>query len=284
MHFNYVKPSTNLQEYIEYYFVIERNKTDNPPPTTVFPSIHPEMAFSFGSPESSFIRRGEEALTKAPDYSVDGFSTSINSYINKDKLGVIMVGFKPWGLQQFIPFGMEEFSNKNLDLREVWPKEISRLEDQLRSKKTDPERIALIERFLLSKLSLSQPDKLIEYAMMRVLNSNGTIAIKDLAATHYLSQKQFTRRFIQSVGITPKLFSRIVRFQGILSLMRQEEMQLTDIAFEAGYYDQSHFIKEFRQFTNESPSSFEHLRLQTTLGKYFEEHRKKSIFYNSVYL
>lgn len=284
MRFNYFMPSGILREYVEYYFLIERDPTENSPPTTVFPNIHLEMAFSFGSPESSFIRRGEQPLVKTPDYSVDGFSTKISSYFNKDELGVIMVGFKPWGLQQFIPFSMEEFLNKNLDLREVWPKEIGILEDELHAKHTDPERIAVIEQFLLRKATMGQTDKLIEYATMQVINANGTIPVKELASEHYLSQKQFNRRFIRAVGTTPKLFSRIVRFQRILSLMKREEMQLTEMAFEAGYYDQSHFIKEFRQFTNESPSSFEHLTLQTTLGKYFEEQRKKSIFYNSVYL
>lgn len=284
MHYNYFVPSGSLQEYVEYYFVFERGVAENPAPNIVFPNMLLEMAFSYGSPGSSLIQRGEQALAKAPDCSVDGFSTEITTYTNTSELGLIMVGFKPWGLKHFIPFGMDEFLNHNLDLKEVWPKEIRQIEDQLRSQHTDLERIALIEQFLLGKLLNTSRDKRIEHVIMQVINAKGTMPVQALASEYCLSQKQFTRRFIQSVGTTPKLFSRLVRFQHILSLMKREEMLLTDVALEAGYYDQSHFIREFRQFTHESPSSFEHLSLQTTLGKYIDEKLKKSIFYNSAYL
>jgi AraC-like DNA-binding protein len=284
MRFNYFQPSGILRDFVEYYFVIEKSAIDIALPMITFPNINQEMVFTYGSPECSLIQRGDRPLTKVPDFSVDGFSTNMNTYSNDNELGVIMVGFRPAGLRQFIPFCMNEFMDRNLNLKEIWPDEIRQLEDVLHTKNTDTERIASVEQFLCRKLKTERRDFSIEHSITQVISTKGNITVNDLASAHYLSTKQFTRRFIQTVGTTPKLFSRIVRFQHIISLMKREEMLLTDMALEAGYYDQAHFIKEFRQFTNESPSSFGHQSLQSTLGKYFDEQYEKSVFYNNAYL
>ena len=104
-----------------------------------------------------------------------------------------------------------------------------------------------------------------------------------MSAEYHLSPKQFKRRFIKTVGIAPKVFSRISRFQHIINLMDNKQFKLLDIAFESGFFDQAHFIKEFRQFTNETPKDYLNFRYRTELGCYFDQNSTKSLFYNSVY-
>ncbi|MBK8502871.1 MAG: helix-turn-helix transcriptional regulator [Saprospiraceae bacterium] len=283
MRFNYLMPSKPLQDIVEYYLIIESQKSDERFPTEVFPTMQLEMAFTFGSPDSTLIRRGQQGLEKAPDYSLDGFSATKNTYINQNDLGVIMVGFKPRGLQHFVDFNVYEMLNRSLDLKDVRPKEIRRIEDQIRTKRTDEERIKVIEDFLLLITRRKEKDLLIENAVFQIIGSKGKISVKELAAQNYLGQKQFTRRFIRTIGSPPKFYLRLVRFQNILTLSKGSDSRLTEVALESGFFDQAHFIKEFKQFTDEKPTSLHDHSLQTELGRFFEENFKKSIFYNSTY-
>lgn len=90
-----------------------------------------------------------------------------------------------------------------------------------------------------------------------ILDSNGLISVTDIAATLNLSERTIERLFREYVGISPKLFSRIARFQSFLrSVENSPQSGLLDLAIEAGYYDQSHMIREFRSFTRRSPTEF----------------------------
>ena len=283
MRFNYLAPSEDLQDIVEYYLILESQKYEGNVPTEVFPSIQLEMAFTFGSPNSSFVEQGQLVRKKAYDYSLTGFSTTKHTYSNHEDLGVIMVGFKPLGLQHCVGFNLQELLNKSLDLNDIWPNEIRRIEDQIRTKQTDEERIRVIEDFLRFIKKDKEKDITIENAVFQIIESKGKISVGELAAQNYLSQKQFTRRFIRAIGSSPKFYSRLVRFQNILALLKESNTRLTEVAMEGGFFDQAHFIKEFRQFTNEKPSSFNELSLQTELGRFFEQNCRKSIFYNSAY-
>ena len=86
-------------------------------------------------------------------------------------------------------------------------------------------------------------------------SAKGIIKIKDLADTLYISQDAFEKRFRRVVGTSPKQFSSILRMRSITNI-RQQKHTLTKIAFDAGYFDQPHFNKDFRLFTGQTPTDF----------------------------
>jgi AraC-like DNA-binding protein len=132
---------------------------------------------------------------------------------------------------------------------------VSLLEEQLACATGSNERIDLIEKFLLSKLYQPTPDRLILNALQKIHLTRGMVKIKNLADTLYISHDAFEKRFRRVVGSSPKQFSSIVRMASITSLNRQPQ-KLTDLAFEAGYFDQAHFNKDFKSFTGQTPGDF----------------------------
>lgn len=158
------------------------------------------------------------------------------------------------------------------------------MEDSLRCAVSDEERILIIEKFLLRILRNNNPDLLIVDAVHSIVKSNGHIAISQLAKNYHLCQKQFYRKFISAIGINPKLFSRIVRFQHTLELMDNMKFKQLDYALNSGFYDQAHFIKEFSQFAGYTPKEYLDNKSSTEIERYFSEQSEKSIFYNTVYM
>ncbi|REB76108.1 AraC family transcriptional regulator [Cutibacterium acnes] len=98
-------------------------------------------------------------------------------------------------------------------------------------------------------------DPWISWVINQIIATHGTMRINELAQDVVLSRRQFGRKFTERIGVSPKAFSQIVQFQYALELANTTN-KLVDIAFEAGYTDQSHFIKEFRKHTASIPSDF----------------------------
>jgi AraC-like DNA-binding protein len=129
------------------------------------------------------------------------------------------------------------------------------LEEQLAEASTDPLRIEVVERFLISQLKASDPDPLVMAALALIHKSKGSLRIKDLALQLHTSASPLEKRFRQVVGASPKKFSSIVRLKHSIQ-QYPAAASLTDLGYEAGFYDQAHFIKEFRAVTGETPERF----------------------------
>ena len=114
---------------------------------------------------------------------------------------------------------------------------------------------AVLERFLLSQLRTEAPDPMIEAAIKGIQKQHGTLRIEKLAPAMGLSLSALERRFRKNVGTSPRRFASIVRMRHVLRL-RETGQNLTEIAYRAGYCDQSHFIKDFKNFTGSAPEVF----------------------------
>jgi AraC-like DNA-binding protein len=96
------------------------------------------------------------------------------------------------------------------------------------------------------------------FALSAIMQSKGCLLLKDLQEKVQMSERTFERKFKEYVGISPKLFTRICRFQASLSQMRNSDFEkLSDIAFQNDYSDQSHFIRSFKEFTGFSPNQYQ---------------------------
>ena len=120
---------------------------------------------------------------------------------------------------------------------------------------TDKHRIKIVEHFLLSQLKVIQTDKVIVEAVKLIYQTNGAIRIKELNEKLFISQSPFEKRFRKVVGTTPKKFASIVRFNSVLDNLDNTK-SLTEICNENNFFDQAHFIKDFKQFTGDIPENF----------------------------
>ena len=102
-----------------------------------------------------------------------------------------------------------------------------------------------------------------QFAITRIVEAKGNISLKELQDYLQLSERSFERRFKQYVGISPKLYSRISRFQAVLNQIRLgQHNRLTDLAYENDYADQSHFIRSFKEFAGCSPLQYQKQSMQ----------------------
>ena len=129
------------------------------------------------------------------------------------------------------------------------------VEERLATTNTDILRIKIVEQFLVSQLKDIGTDKLIVEAVKLIYKNKGTIRIKELNEKLFISQSPFEKRFRKVVGTTPKKFASIVRFNTVLDNLN-ETKTLTEICYENNFFDQAHFIKDFKQFTGDTPENF----------------------------
>lgn len=175
--------------------------------------------------------------------------------------GSSMIGarFRTGGAAPFFGFPLSELRGAVVELDLIWKREILALRERLLAVAGAEARFAVFERFLLAKAAWRlEPDRAVEAALGR-LRTWPVMSLKGLAADLGLSQKQMISRFDARVGLTPKLVSRLFRFQkAVLAVHRAGSAQVdwSDLALDCGYYDQPHFIHEFQEFAGVTPSVY----------------------------
>jgi AraC-like DNA-binding protein len=118
--------------------------------------------------------------------------------------------------------------------------------------------LAVLRDELQHRLRLAAPVPTLEGAAARLLAARrGSLAIDAMAAHYGISRQRFARRFQDATGVSPKLFARIARFQGLVySLLSTDVAEWAGVAPDAGFYDQAHMINEFRGFAGAPPTLF----------------------------
>lgn len=190
-----------------------------------------------------------------PSTVISGLRRAVRmiKYAN-DTLAVI-VEFTETGAAAFFKAPLHELFGNSYSLEDIiTPRAQSLIEEQLAAAVTAQERVAIIESFLISRLFKPVPDKLIEAAVHQIKINRGNIRVKALADTLYISQDAFEKRFRKATGASAKQFASIIRLKSLIGPAPYRS--LTDLAYEAGYYDQPHFNKDFKQFTGLAPADF----------------------------
>ena len=171
-------------------------------------------------------------------------------------IGSVLVFFKEGAAASFFRHPIHELFRESISLDNfILRSELLILEEKLQESKTDPEKIDIVEQFLISIMRPVLPDQLVVSAISMIYKSKGNIRMKELLIGLHVSQSVLEKRFRQLVGASPKKFASIVRFKHAIQTYDRSK-SLTDLSYEAGFYDQAHFIKEIRNFTGESPESF----------------------------
>jgi AraC-like DNA-binding protein len=170
--------------------------------------------------------------------------------------GLVLAIFREGGAYPFFKESLHTLFGESLPLDSfVPPSIISRVEDQLSASVSDIEKIRIVETFLLSQMKNSPMDILVAELITSIRQAKGIVRINELAAAYPISRDPLEKRFRQVVGTSPKQFAAIVRFRNIIR-QYSPDRTLTDLAYDAGYFDQSHFNRDFKLFTGQSPRLF----------------------------
>jgi AraC-like DNA-binding protein len=241
-------PSPALRPFIKWYMVVE------------FPSHHRDAHLPSLDPVAAFSLRGECRLSgtgHVPMAAFTGPRETLRTHEHCDGHAVFLTTFTPAGAAAFVQPPMEEFAGITTSIADIFvhPKEFDEFHEQLFEADNHRTRVALMESFLLKRIRNSTPDPLVSAAVNWLEKTAGAKRIDDLTKYIGLSQSALERRFRRIVGISPKKYASIVRLQRAVQ-MRANVTDLTAVAHAAGYFDQSHFIKDFKRAIGTTPDAF----------------------------
>ncbi|WP_298901755.1 helix-turn-helix transcriptional regulator [uncultured Psychroserpens sp.] len=197
---------------------------------------------------------------KKQGYSDVWFSGVLKDYITISAASeeMIVVVFKPGSGFPLIHKSVNLYTNKVVQANEIFGTSILELHTQLKAPTSPQEKFNAIEKWLLPQFKEDDfYTNIIHFAIDTIQNSSSKISIANLAKKTGFSQKQFIQLFKKYVGITPKQFHRIIRFNEILAaLENKEKISWTAISADCGYFDQAHFIKDFQSFSGLNPKKY----------------------------
>lgn len=170
----------------------------------------------------------------------------------------IGIEFNPKGVYRFFHLNLNEIRNQIYSLQDLLGTTGKHLTEQIANAASAQQKIALVQQFLIHQLSLSKEDFIFEYCIEKINSSKGTIAIKELERKTGYSSRWLNIKFNEKLGVSPKNLSSVIRFkQFYRAFINGNEKSFLKKYFYEFYYDQSHFIKDFKRFTGLAPTKFE---------------------------
>lgn len=250
MKFDSYIPCDILKPYIRVLVISESQEADT---HKVLPGTEVVIGFQYMG-RLSYQENGEEnPLSTA---GLTGLNDRFRLFSNTAGTGTVLVFFKEGALPSFFRHPVHELFRESVSLENFMLRsELLILEEKLQEAPDDKKRISVIENYLISRMNPAPPDVLVLSALSLIYKSKGNIRIRELIKSLHSSQSPLEKRFRQVIGTTPKKFASLVRFKNTLGNYKAQD-SLTSLGYEAGFYDQAHFIKEFKNFTGESPENF----------------------------
>jgi AraC-like DNA-binding protein len=246
---NYI-PCDILKPYVKSFAIQEATKEST---YRIMPDTGLVIGFQYTGHLSLVQNNAETALSIS---GVSGLADHSKTFRNAAGTGTVLIFFKAGGAASFFRQPLHELFRESISLDNFMLRsELLSLEAQLAEARSDTARITAVEHFLINRMANTEPDQLVLAALALIHKRKGNIRIKDLARQLFISQSPLEKRFRQAVGASPKKFATIVRLKNVIA-QYDAANSLTALGYEAGFYDQAHFIKEFKAFTGDTPEKF----------------------------
>ncbi|MBS1664012.1 MAG: AraC family transcriptional regulator [Bacteroidetes bacterium] len=243
-------PCDALKPFIESYLFQEiKDETSY----RVLPGTGLVIGFQYKGKLSRIDEGTERPLAIS---GVSGLADHSRTFRNSAGIGTILVFFKEGGAVPFFQQPLHELFRESVSLDNFMLRsELLSLEDQLASAKSNPARLVRLEKFLIGRMRVIEPDRLVLAALTLIHQRKGNVVIGELARDLHTSLSPLEKRFRAAIGASPKKFAGIVRLKHLIQ-QYDPQNSLTELGYQAGFYDQAHFIKEFKAFTGEIPQTF----------------------------
>lgn len=240
------QPRMELRPYVRYYWIA---KCDLPFRVLTFPIGCPQMIFHRCAP--LYI---PELSSRQNKFTISGQVNFPAHIVSDGNIEMIVAVFYPHTIGMFIDTAPSAFYNQEISGYDVENKPLTQLAHRIFGCPDSESAILLIERWLMTKINPSLNLRRIENTL-QILFRHPSVPVASLAEYACLSRKQYERVFNEQVGMNPKEYCRVVRFQKSLRMMQLGSNRYAAIAAECEYADQSHFIREFKVFSGHTPKT-----------------------------
>ncbi|MBT5705948.1 MAG: AraC family transcriptional regulator [Verrucomicrobia bacterium] len=254
MRYQEYQPPIELASWIKLFWVFE-SRSNDPVPETIVADGFPELIIHFRSPFSEVDRAGQ--LFKQSSAVACGQLTKPLVLHSSLDAGMIGIRFQPSGMAPFLSTSMQTLTDARVPAENLFV-DIDRFLEEIAESSNDAQRIAACNRFLLRSINLDRENLCARRALESIMLARGRLSVESLAAGMGTSRRSLESTFQREVGTSPKMYCRIARFRHLFDAMSQSgpSVNWVQLALDSGFFDQPHMIRDFRQFTGKSPTSF----------------------------
>jgi AraC-like DNA-binding protein len=257
MVFQEIKPSPTLKPFVKCFYFYESGPIDAFS-DTVYPSGNTEVIFNLGNGHWQF-QKDNDFHTTAP-VELWGQMTRPLAIRSSGANTMLGIRFYPHSMAYFFEESMSALNNEIIDAADLFGPTLHTLHNKLQDTPDLRTRITLLEQFLLARLQVSGKRqaklKFVGEIVKSLTYNFSTERIADISSRNNISPRYLAMLFSEYTGLQPKLLCKINRFNYSLNLIHSNDQDLTGIAYDSGYFDQSHFIKDFKLFTGLTPHAF----------------------------
>ncbi len=271
MNYQTLPPHPDLEALVKCYWTLEVPAEPDAPRQRIIPDGCIDMAFILGDD----IRRytSETTFILQPRAMVLGQITEPFFIQPTGYVDTFAIRFYPYGFANFVTTPLKDLANKDTPIGALFGAEASKeLEQKIIQAKDTRERIETVERFLLSSLSSKATvDQIVKTTIDTLIMTGGNNSINGILKNDLSKRRQLERKFSKQIGISPKQLGKVIRLQAALKMLLSKKTEtFTTIAYESEYFDQAHFIRDFKEFTGTTPTEFlddEHMALSSLIYK-----------------
>ncbi len=271
MNYQTYEPSEILSPFVKCYWTLDSPGAVNVQKQTIVPDGCIEMIFHYGDLYKQYLEN--EKYIIQPRSFIFGQLTQPLEIEPTGLTGIFSVRFHPEGFMPFSTLALKKVENKALSLEKLFGQEGLEIEQTILKSSSTLERIKSIEHFLIQRISSKKNiDYLVASIVETIMTANGQMSIAELSKSNGINKRQLERKFYATIGMSPKQLSKTIRLQTVLKILFNKQFKsFTDLAYEGNYYDQAHFIKDFKALTGFTPKAF-----------YKDNLKLSALFYNEI--
>lgn len=256
MDYQTFESSKDLSMLVKCYWTLESAADEKLERQTIVPDGCMEMIFHYGDLYLQYNGNGKSIVQ--PRCFVIGQLTGPLEIGPTGKTGIFSVRFHPNGFLPFASMPIKNMENTAIPLDELFGIDGFDIGEKILKTQSVQEKIEIIEIFLLKILTRPETiDHIVRCTVETISTGNGQLSVEELSTQIHTSRRQLERKFSVAIGLSPKQLSKTIRLQMALKMLLTKEFNnLTSLAIDNEYYDQSHFIRDFRELVGISPKEF----------------------------
>lgn len=246
-----------LRDFIQCIWVMQAGKAVFANPDLLVPDGNIEVMLNYGDPVTRYLPDGITTETNTGSELV-GQRCGWYKHATPGAVNLVSISFKPGGLSPFIPFPVADTTSTAIPFSSLPGTLFSEMEYRVYEEKDLVQKVDIIEGMLLRQLmkNAGKSNQVSEF-ITRLNAINEFASIAGFLQYYTINRRKLERDFDYHVGVSPKFLQRVLRFRkAMLSFHQSRNRNLTALAYDCGYFDQAHFINDFKEFTGLSPKKF----------------------------
>lgn len=255
MHFHWMPPSADLGHLVKYHWSLEFPASAAGNCLKIVSDAYPELLFHTGhAPRRSFF--GAEGSFQSEECLTGIFLRHVKMEL-RGAVRMFFVKLQPWAIAPVIGLKGGDALDRQAHFSDLPSCRMPPIREMMEEGRKMEEMVGEMENWIRRRMGEWRVDAALEGAVERLQGSQGRQSVVELAGMFMVGRRRLEQLFKEGIGVSPKNFARIVRMRHVCQeMLLRTPQRLTQLAFDCGFFDQSHFIREFKRFTDQTPRQY----------------------------